>query len=797
MKGIFSVFFIMSCLTSTFAQLNIELLAKRSYGNVRLSNIWGWTAPDSTEYALVGTQRGVSIVSLKDPRNPVEVKTVPGSNSIWRELKTWGNHAYVVTDQSGTSDGLLIIDLSKLPDSVSYTNWRPSILGLGTLSRSHTIFIDENGVCYLFGSNLNNGGAVMLDVKTNPNVPVYLGKGAPEYIHDGYARNNILYAGEIYDGRFSVYDVTDKNNVQLLASQLTPSRFTHNTWLSDDNKYLYTTDEVFNAPITAYDVSNLNDIKELNQFRRAETLNRGVVPHNVHVKGDFLVTAYYTDGVNILDATYPDKLIEVGHFDTYPGADGGFNGAWGVYPYFPSGNIVVSDIQNGLYVLKPTYKKAAILEGIVNDSISKIPLSDVQVVIQSPKVNVTQSNILGKYVTGQVLAGNFNVTFSKTGYFSKTVAVNLQNGVLTTLNVALVPFETYKVSGKAVAQTENNGIAGAKVWVINDSLSYTSIADAQGNFTFDQIRKDTYDIYVGAWGYRYKLEENILIDNNKTITLALTTGYEDNFTLELGWETAFRDASGGLWIRAIPVGTLSQGAQANPAQDLDNDIGAFCYLTGNGGGTASGDDVDGGPVALASPTMDLTSYENPILSYQLWFFKAGGGDTSLPDDSLIVRVTNGIDTVTVEKITDSKSIWRAKSSIRVADYLGITNAMKIIFETSDIGEASHIVEAAVDGFAVEEGSATAVEEPSLQTVDLQVFPNPFKDQLTVRVQMPGGTFQGNIRLLNALGQVIQTIPVDKNAIELTLEQSGTGIYFLQATSTAGDIRATVKVIKTE
>lgn len=408
--------------------------------DVRLSNIWGWTAPDSTEYALVGTGSGVSIVSLKDPRNPREVAMVPGTTSIWRELKTWKNHAYVVTDRS--DDGLLIIDLSKLPDSVSYLNWRPTIEGLGTLRQSHTVFIDEKGVCYLFGSNLNGGGAVFLDVNTNPKVPIYLGKGVPTYVHDGYARRDTLYAGEIFNGTVSVYDITRKDSVKLLATQQTPARFTHNTWLSDNNRYVFTTDEVGNAPITAYDISNLNDIKEVSQFRRVETLNRGVIPHNVHVKDNFLITAYYTDGVNIIDASRPDNLIETGHFDTFLGADGGFDGAWGVYPYFPSGTIVVSDITNGLFVLKPNYTKAAYLEGKVTDALTNLPLADVKIMVQAPQLNDRITKLDGNYKTGQATAGTFTIVFSKTGYESRTFRATLRNGFVTTLNTSLTPLMT-------------------------------------------------------------------------------------------------------------------------------------------------------------------------------------------------------------------------------------------------------------------------------------------------------------------------------------------------------------------
>ncbi len=794
MKKIIYTFLLIGLSSFLHAQLNTSLLGNLKY-QVHLNDIWGWVAPDGTEYALVGLLNGVSIVSLADPANPKEVAFVPGGNSVWRDLKTWGNYAYITTDQGSTKDGLLAIDLSQLPDTVTYTKWTPTI-DQRTLYTCHNLYIDENGVAYLAGCNVNSGGILYVDVATTPGTPVLLGKGVNIYAHDVYARNDTLYTSEIYDGNIGFYDIKNKNNTIPLAKQSTPFLFTHNTWLSDNGKTIFTTDEQPNAPIGAYDISDLDNIRELDQFRPAKTVGLGVIPHNVHVKNNYLFISYYTDGGIIVDAARPDNLIEVGNYDTYPFGDGGFSGAWGLYPFLPSGNILISDINTGLWVVKPDLKRACYLEGIVRDSITQQALGEVEIIIQSPQVNKEKTNLSGLYKTGQVLAGTFLVTFSKEGYYTKTVEVNLQNGILTTLNIALKPWEKYNVVGKALSQTGNIGIPGAQIVIVNDTLSYTATADAGGNFTFNQIRQANYDIYAAAWGYRYKLEENIFIDNNKSLTLTLAPGYEDNFTLDLGWETITRDATGGLWVRAVPVGTLSQGAQANPAQDLESDIGDFCYVTGNGGGAASSDDVDGGPVTLVSPTMDLSSYEQPVLTYSLWFFNGGGGGTSAPNDSLVVRLTNGMDTVTIEKLTDSKSSWREKSSIRIKDFLTVTNNMKILFETSDIGAQSHITEAAVDGFSVEEGSATPVEEYFAQAFELQAFPNPFSNQLTVRFHSSTGVFRGTIQLLNTLGQAVTSRVVNTDLEKFTINvTTASGIYWLQALSNDGKVNEVIKVVK--
>jgi hypothetical protein len=82
----------------------------------------------------------------------------------------------------------------------------------------------------------------------------------------------------------------------------------------------------------------------------------GLIPHNAHVDGNHLVTSYYTFGCHVLDVEFPELPVLVAYYDTSPQFSGtGYNGAWGAYPYLPSGNILVSDIETGLWVLDPEY----------------------------------------------------------------------------------------------------------------------------------------------------------------------------------------------------------------------------------------------------------------------------------------------------------------------------------------------------------------------------------------------------------------------------------------------------------
>ena len=421
---------------------NMELLANvDEYSQNLYSAIWGHVDGQGREYAILGTRIGTAIYSLVDPTKPKKVAFIGGTPSIWREMKSWKDYVYVTIDSA--PDGLLIINMKEAPEKITWNYLKPQApidpLNPGLIERCHTIWIDENGIMYLSGCNVNRGAVVMYDLKPNPESPRYLGAIKTGYSHDNYARGDTVWSSNIYEGNVTIVNVADKKKPVILNSITTTSRFTHNSWPSDDGKYLFTTDERANASIDAYDVRDLNNFELLDVFTAAATRGRGVVPHNTHYLKGFLPTAYYTDGVKIIDASRPSNLVEVGSYDTYLGPDGGFNGVWGIYPYFPSGLLIASDIQSGLWVFRPTYQKACFLEGLITDANNNNPVGDVDIQILAPQINQEFSKTSGNYATGLAQSGVYRVVFYKEGYQADTLSATLENGKVTVLNVKLRP----------------------------------------------------------------------------------------------------------------------------------------------------------------------------------------------------------------------------------------------------------------------------------------------------------------------------------------------------------------------
>ena len=520
---------------------------------------------------------------------------------------------------------------------------------------------------------------------------------------------------------------------------------------------------------------------------------QNVIPHNTFVYGNFLVTSYYRDGVVIHDATYPSNLIEVGNYDTAPSMSGdGFNGCWGVYPYLPSGLIIASDIEEGLFILGPTYQQAAYLVGNVTDVVTTNALDNVLVEIVASGIT-DNTDAAGDYVTGMANGGTYDVTFTKLGYFPQTITgVTLTNGVTTTLDVELQPQQTFVLQG-VVIDEDSNPVVGAQVMISNPLYSTTVTSNGLGEFDVPGFLEDTYDVTIGLWGYHTLcLEDQFLGTAGNPHTYQLETGYSDNFALDLGWTVSGNPVSGD-WERGEPVGTSYNGGPSNPDVDSD-DCGDMAYVTGNGGGQAGSDDIDDGTTTLTSPVFDLSTYNNPYLSFERWFFNDGGFGT--PNDSLVVELTNGNETVMLDFADENdpdEATW-AFREFRVEDYITPTAFMQLKVRAMDLPQG-HLSEGGFDNFLVRDTSWLSSPELVLEN-RIEVYPNPFNNIFKVKFDQIYAQYE-TIRLeLIELGsgRVVKGISKTfESEVELTVNDAK-GVYVLKVYGD-DDLLKTIRVVK--
>lgn len=335
------------------------------------NDVWGWT--DSTtgkEYVLMGLNNGTGFIDISDPLNPIYLGKLPTAtfNSPWRDIKVYNDYAFIVSEAN--NHGMQVFDLTKLRNVTNPPQTFSSDTNYTGFGHSHNIIINEAaGFAYAVGTNIFDGGPHFIDIQ-NPLNPIAAGG----YSNDGETHDAqvITYNGpdtdyvgkEIFVGsngsEVVIVDVTDKENPRNISTLSYPDvGFTHQGWFTEDHRYFIVGDESDETMLGIRTRTIILDFTDLDNpiFKAAYLGPTRAIDHNGYVKGTLFYLANYTAGVRFIDISAIDNngLNEVGFFDTYPeNNSANFNGVWSVYPYFESGNIAISDIDRGLFIVRKT-----------------------------------------------------------------------------------------------------------------------------------------------------------------------------------------------------------------------------------------------------------------------------------------------------------------------------------------------------------------------------------------------------------------------------------------------------------
>ena len=436
------------------AHIPVSVLANTN-GNPEGSDIWGWT--DSTtgkEYAIAAMTNSTAFVDVTDPINPIFLGRLDSSagNNYWRDVKVYNNHAFIVADNVG-AHGMQVFDLTRLRGITSPQTFTSDAL-YSNVGSCHNIFINEDtAVAYLVGCNTFSGGPNFINI-SDPKNPVSLGG----YSADGYSHDVqvVKYNGpdtehkdkEIFIGsnanKVVILDVSDKNDIKKLAeigySQI---GYTHQGWFTEDQRYFILGDETDEQNFGMNTRTLVFDFLDLDNPVLSSTYSgpSSAIDHNGYVKGNEFFIASYRAGVRVLDISNigsgnnSTSMTETGYFDTYPANDGtAFNGAWSVYPYFASGNLIINDIERGLIIIRKSGTLSTDSNVLKNTfSISPNPMTTETTISFLNNTNIKNLKIYN--VIGQKLYEKSNINSPKyvlsTSNFKKGIYIIKINSTIT------------------------------------------------------------------------------------------------------------------------------------------------------------------------------------------------------------------------------------------------------------------------------------------------------------------------------------------------------------------------------
>ena len=536
MKKLLLFIFILSAFSLSYSQtgFRIKLIKNLNPHNLNsnegYSALWGYTAPDGREYAILGCYSGTSFIDITDTANIREVDFLAsplGITSAWREMKTYSHYAYIVSESFDSK--IQIVDLQFLPDSVRY-------VGQSDIpNHSTTHSISQSGpFLYLNGCNpeLTEGTAVV-DL-SNPEMPVLRGKWNDLYVHDSRIINDTIWTCNIANGKVSIIDAGNKDSLKFVRNWVNnpPPNAPHNIAFTNNRKFAFVANEIGTASapgnLKVWDVSDLEDITLVNIFNPYPFVSS--IAHNVEIYNNYAFVAYYSAGVKVLNISNPSNPVETGWYDTYP-EDNSFNydGCWGIY-YFPaSGKIIASDRKRGLFVLRPdlslqipgmpkadfTVAKNQVLkyeEQTFIDISEGIP-SGWQWTITGPETHA--SNVKNPVVTLNS-TGDYNVKLRVTNSFGNDSIVKLN--YFSVINAPLITFQTVDPPGPAFRVL-------------------TSPSDTEKVFFNWKRSTNNIDVYYKIYFRKVfsTTEEYILSGNNgRDTSYNISKSYLDSMAVRLG-----------------------------------------------------------------------------------------------------------------------------------------------------------------------------------------------------------------------------------------------------------------------
>ncbi|MCH2141048.1 MAG: choice-of-anchor B family protein [Phycisphaerales bacterium] len=630
---------------SSFGEITLESwLTLADLGGADTGNdCWGYVSPSGREYAIIGDSQGTSFVEITDPAAPVILGKISGPNSLWRDVKVFQHHAYIVSEGG---DGIQIVNMSNI--DLGLVTLVATITTGGTTATHNIAINTDSGFLYRSGGGDN--GLRIYDLNASLTNPPYVGMWITKYVHDvqivtypdgsPYAGREIAFCCAGFNGGWnetglSIVDVTDKDNIFVVGElEHSNNHYSHQGWLTEDFQYFYLNDELDEQNTGSATTTRIIDVSNLANPFQAGTCTTGssAIDHNLYIKGDLMYQSNYRSGLRVFDISNRLNPEEIAWFDTYPSDDSPqFNGIWSNYPFFPSGTVIGSDLERGLFVWT----------------------------LSTPSVATTVIDPMPEML-------------------------NPEGGDSFRIQATMVPGVDIDLSASVLRWDDGSG------W---QETSMT--LETPGN---PAVLRATFGPSV--CGEMVEFEAIVATDDGFSLSAAsgsiisandIVTTFEDSCETDPGW-TVQNDCIDGQWDRGSPVGG---GDRGDPPNDADGS--GQCWLTDNVDGNS---DVDQGTTTLISPILD-GSMGNAVLEYYRWFSNNAGAAPN--EDIFVVRISDdgGTTWSVLEQVgptgAESNGGWYLVQ-FDLASITGIdpTDQIRLAFVAEDALNGS-VVEAGVDG----------------------------------------------------------------------------------------------------
>jgi len=731
----------------------------------RYSSCWSYIHHDGREYAVEFATTGASIVRLTDPRNPVEVAFIGLRTSDWHEARQYRDWLYVTTEIDNgvpSGNGLEIISMVDPEHPKLAGSFHPGI------DWAHTVDIDTTRAI-LYAAGAPGGMAIysLADPENPVQIALYTTRSDSTlgYIHTIYTHGTRGYASLVTDNLENILDLSDPAHPVVLASIRTPGRFTHSSWTSGDQRYLYVTDETNGAQLHVYDIQDLSNIRRVYNF---EELGPRTTPHDPVIRGNLAFVSYYTAGAHILDVSNSAWPVEVGFYDTFPGSDGGLRGCWEAAPMFPSGIFIASDTETGLYVLQPELNYA-IIRGTVSEAPSG-PILPGVTVSQAPASGAsTHSYSDGRYAIA-VTPGTVTIQTSLFGYDPLVKAVVASLGSDQTLALKIRRSDAGSVAGVVRRASDSTPLREAEIQILGTPL--TSMTDAAGAYTIPSVPVGTYQVRCLCPGQVPKIG-TVTVSKGKSSALGFNLAsalYYDDAESDRGWalSASYDDAAAGLWIRDVPLGTIEllTGLPVQTDHDRSPAPGTKCFVTGNRTSPNvfaffSGA-VTGGKTTLTSPPLHLAGVQDPRIAFWRWYVNFV--NDQIPDDPFVTQLSSdgGRTWTSVDSLLFSEPGWQY-FEIPVANYIPNPGDVMIRFIAMDPDEFDW-VEAAIDDIAFYSGAGSgpapvaSIADGSFAAAAMvgRPRPSPTRGETNVELSLTRAT-RVRAELFDVQGRLVRTI----------------------------------------